>query len=285
LRHHYVPQFLLRVWAEATPDGKVEVFRLDLPALRSPRRSPKHTGYEDDLYALSRPVVAGMEQQAVEKHILRDVDDLAARVRRKLAEHGLRSLSPTERMDWVRFLVSLRLRQPSVVQKLRIDSAEHLRRTLAVQPEQYEAIAQFDDAPTLDEWTEQRYPGLIENFGLSIFANIIGDYDVGNLMLRMKWWLWDFSNAKHDLLLADHPCIFTSGLDDEALVIALPISPTKAFMATRSDASAEALRRQRPQHLAMRLNESSLAQARTRVYGRDASASRFIRNRLALRAY
>jgi hypothetical protein len=52
MRHHYVPEFLLRSWSETTADKKVEVFRLDLNDLPSNRHVPKYTGYEHDLYAL-----------------------------------------------------------------------------------------------------------------------------------------------------------------------------------------------------------------------------------------
>jgi hypothetical protein len=96
----------------------------------------------------------------------------------------------------------------------------------------------------------------------------------------MKWWLWDFAREQNDLLLADQPCIFTAGIDDPDLMIALPLGPRKAFMATKSDHVATIMRRQRPKDLLMRLNESSLNQARARLYARDASPRRFISNRL-----
>lgn len=55
-------------------------------------------------------------------------------------------------------------------------------------------------------------------------------------------------------------------------------------MATQSERVAKIMRRQDPKHLAMRINESSLFQARSRIYARDASVERFIRNRLAKKA-
>ena len=104
-------------------------------------------------------------------------------------------------------------------------------------------------------------------------------------ILRMKWWLWDFSGEKNDLLLADHPCIFTKGIDATDLVIALPIGPCKAFMATRTDRVATIMRLQRPKDLLMRMNESSLSQARVRVYACDRSPRRFISNRTVRRRF
>jgi hypothetical protein len=283
MRHHYVPQFLLRAWAESMPDKKVEIFRLDRPQVPSSRRSPKHTAYEEDLYALTLPVVAGMERQAVENHVLRHIDTLAAAVLRRLTITGFTGLTLINRCDWARFLMSLRLRQPSIIQQLRTEVAEHLEASLADQPDEYDAIAEVGDPPTLVEWTRENYPGLIENFGLSFFNRLVDNTKVGGKILRMKWWLWSFPQERHELLLADHPCIFTANINDPDLVIALPIGPRKAFMASGSERVANILRRQRPKHLLMRLNESSVAQARARIYARDGSAHRFIMNRLIQR--
>lgn len=280
MRHHFVPQFLLRTWAEKTTDGKIEVFRLDLKHIPSSRLTPKHTGYEEDLYALTRPIVAGMDQQAVEKQFLRHVDNLGARVRQKLDSEGLRALTLDDRTDWARFIMSLRIRQPDVVEMLRNMATDRFRETIKTQPEEYEELVGVDDPPTLEEWTEKTFPGLIENFGLSIFHKLVDNPQIGDKILRMKWWIWDFSDVPYDLLIADHPCIFTTGIDNPNLVIALPITPKKAFMATQSDHAAEVMRRQRPQDLAMRLNESSIAQARVRIYARDKSSARFIQNRI-----
>ena len=123
-------------------------------------------------------------------------------------------------------------------------------------PQEYEAVAGASDPPTLVEWTERNYPGLIKNFGLSFFHELVDNSEIGKKMLRMKWWLWDFTREQNDLLLADNPCIFTKCIDDPDLMIVLPIGPRKAFMATRSDRIATILRQKRPKELLMRLNES-----------------------------
>jgi hypothetical protein len=215
-------------------DGKLEVFRLDIDGLPSKRHTPKHTGFEEDLYALTRPVVAGMTKHAVEVQFLRHVDNLAARVRRKIDERALNALSMTEHADWVRFLMSLRIRQPDIVKQLKLESEDHLRTSLAAHPEEYAAIASQSTPPSLTEWTEERFPGLIENFGMSFFNKLVENQGVGNKILRMNWAVYDFGSTKRDLLLADHPCIFTAGIDDPKVVVALPISPKKAFMAIQA---------------------------------------------------
>ena len=60
MRHHHVPEFLLRKWADTSSDRMVEAFRLDIEELPSKRWAPTSTGYEQDLYALTEPTVAGI---------------------------------------------------------------------------------------------------------------------------------------------------------------------------------------------------------------------------------
>lgn len=278
MRHHYIPQFLLRAWAGA--DEKIEVFWVAPQHLRSSRLTPKFTGYEDDLYALTRAEIAGMKQQDVETDFLQRLDDLAARVLQKMAATGFADLTPEDRCVWVYFIMSLRSRTPEVVSQLHMEGSNSLKDSLDERPEEYEAISKTTDPPTLMEWSEQQFPGLIENFGTMSFPSFVCNPDIGQKILDMKWRLWDFRGQKNHLLLADRPCIFTTGIDDPDLVIALPISPWKAFMATKTDRLTSIMRQQRPKDLLMRMNESSLRQAKIRVYARDASPGRFICNRL-----
>ncbi len=282
MRQHYVPQFLLRSWANGTPDGRVEAFRFDLPNLVSARRAPVGTGYEENLYSLTRDKVAGMDKHAVERHLLSHIDTAAAGVMQKLLTTGLKSIAFEERCDWIRFLVSLRLRQPHMIDLLRTQAAEGLRKSLASDPEEYEPFAGPDDPPTLEAWAESRFPGVVENFGMSFFHELVNSWDAAKKLLPMKWWLWDFSTCGNELLLADQPCIFTSGIDDPELMVALPISPAKAFMMTRSDRAADALRGQVPKVLLQRLNESSLNNFKARIYATDQGPRRFLENRFHL---
>lgn len=281
MKHHYVPQFLLRAWSDKTPDGKVETFRLDLPGIPSTRHAPRHTAFENDLYALTREVVAGLEKHAVERRFLRIVDDAAARVRQKLDTEGLNVLSVDERMEWARFLMSLHVRQPHRVHHLRTLAAEQLHAKLTERPERYEELTGKGAPPTLLEWTKQQFPGLIESFGMSFFHEVVDNPEIGTKILGMRWWLWDLSEAPHELLISDQPCIFTHGINDPSLIIALPVGPRKAFMTTNSDHAASVVRNLHPRELVSRMNSSSLNRARVRVYATDARQRRFIENRMA----
>lgn len=279
MRNHYIPQFLLKQWATEN-DKKIEVFRKDVQGIPSHRKAPAGTGYENDLYALSRDRIAGMDKHAIEKSFLMVVDNSAAKALKKIHDHGLKLLSSEERQDWTRFLMSLRLRQPEIIQSLVTESANELHRNLSEQPEEYEKLRGENDELSLPEWTEKTFPGLIENFGLSFFHELVDNEEVGTKILKMNWWIWNFSNCKNELLLADHPCIFSHGIDDDNLIIALPIGPRKAFLATQSSQVEKILRLQKPCALLARLNESSINQSRVRIYATNKLPRRFIENRL-----
>lgn len=280
MKNHYIPQFLLGAWAYISTDGKIQTFRLDLKEFPTSRHTPKFTGFEDDLYALSKPFVAGMEKHAVEKNCLSQIDHQASIIHHKLVGEGLASLNIKELWGWVYFLMSLRLRQPQMIQKLTEEASTALKESLSTEPAEYETLAQEGDPQTLEEWTEKSFPGLVENFGLSFFHELVGNPKIANKIMKMKWWICDFTGLKNELLIADDPCIFTKGIDDPNLIIALPISPTKAFLATQSKEIAALIPRQDPNNLVIRLNESSLNQARIRIYARNKSPERFIHNRL-----
>lgn len=280
MRHHFVPQFLISEWSNQNRRRSVAEFRLDLPGVPVFERSTKSVAFQDDLYALTKEEVAGMSRQSIEEKFLSNVDNEAAIAMQTLRDRGLRKMNREQRICWVRFLMSLQVRQPNIVTQLILDSSEELSRKLEDGPEEYSVLAKEDDPISLSEWVEARFPGLIENFGLSIFPELVDNKNVGDKLLGMRWWLWDFSGLRNHLVLADHPCIFTAGIDEPDLIVALPIGPTKAFLATRSHRASDGLRRQDRRRLLAWINERSISQAVARVFAMNESPRRFIANRV-----
>lgn len=275
MRNHFVPQFLQAPWT--SNDGMLQLIRLNDGV--SKRRAPKALGFQDDLLSLSRDKVVGMDKHAIETLVLQRVDNDADLVRKKLAAGQLASLTHVERCAWVRFIMSLRLRQPSIVDELRIGSAELLKQKLSEQPEVYQSIAVGDSFPTLESWTEAAFPGLIENFGLSFFHELINDEGIGTKLLRLKWWVWRFGANDHSLLLGDQPCVFAGGIDDPNFAMMLPISPQQAFIATRGETLTFELERANSKVLSRNFNNASVLQAENSVYSVDDRQLRFIQNR------
>ncbi len=186
----------------------------------------------------------------------------------------------TQQMDWMAvFIMAMRARQPATVGKIRAQGPGALRD--GIRTDQYQGLARPTDPPSLEEWTERHFPGLIDDFGMSLLPDIASHPETALKLLRMRWGVLDVSIGKTDLLLSDQPGLWTGGIDASQLIIALPLSPVKAFIAVRGDQVAENLLRTPPADLATRLNESSVGQAIRRVYGRDETAADFVRNIVA----
>ena len=281
MRHHFVPQFLMKFWSDTTRDGKLEVFRLDLPLLPSSRMTPKYTGFEQNLYSLTKPKVANVERQDLETQFLMKIDDGGSRALQKMAENYFDTFNSRDCQSWARFIFSLLYRTPDVVSLLHSKASKTLVSSLNERPEEYKVIAETIDPPTLNGFVEKNIPGYVENYGILSLRNIIVDNDKIQKLLQMKWYLFDFKMQTNHLLLSDRPCILTASFNDQDLLVVLPLGPKKAFMATRSDQVADFIGRQRPKDLLMYINESSITQSRNRVYACDDTPHHFIRNRHA----
>ena len=207
MKHHHVPQFLLKRWA-LKPDGKIEVFHLSLEHFHSSRRTPEYTGYEDDLYAMNEPQVAGIGRQALEVDHLSQVDDRAANVLRKMEGKGLDDFTEEDCCFWLDFIMLFPWRNPDAISVLDIEGPKHLKASMEEQPEQYDAIAEGSDPPTLAKWTEINFLGLIENFGKLNLPRISKHPDLAKHVESLTWCLVNFSDQNNHLLLADRPLYF-----------------------------------------------------------------------------
>lgn len=278
MRHHFVPQFLLRAWGTKARGGRFAEFRIDLNNAPPRWRSPKETGYKNDLWALSREEVAGMSKQAIEEHVFKKIDDYAAKVRAKIICQGWQSLTIDDRYDWVRFILSLRVRQPNTISPLIDDASAEFRASLA--DASYDECSSPDcgDPPTFEEWAEKHIPGLTENILFDTLPKIFDHPKFLGMIGSLRWCIWRFDTSKHELLLGDNPCVFGGSIDSERFVLALPLSPDRAFFATRGNKTAQLLHRYDPTLLAKRLNEQAVLQANEKVYARTKIPKRFIQN-------
>lgn len=279
MRHHYVPEFLLKRWAETTRDKKVEVFQLDIPRIPSKRHTPKHTGFERDLYALTRDRVAGLDKQHVETNILKHVDNEAARVLKKILIGGLNCLTKKDNTHWIIFLMSLKVRALENIDLLKPNEPKKFSGALIENSEK-------DSAPSgnqlpLTESAEKECPGITDNFGIVYFGHMITETDIAMKIGRMTWSLHHFKNQRNHLLLSDHPLILTEkSLDHPDLLIILPLSPNKAFIAAKTDYIAHRIYQYRPKDVLTYINKWSLVQSKRRIFARDRSPHGFILNRV-----
>jgi hypothetical protein len=135
-------------------------------------------------------------------------------------------------------------------------------------PDEYIAVRGSASPPTLTEWVRQKAPSLIQNFGMSLFPQLIADDKTAERIFRMPWWTYDVRHANTDLLLSDRPCLLEGNAVDGECLIVLPLSPMMLFfVCNRKPQIQWQLRSLEHTSLVKRVNRVSVLHAADRVYG------------------
>jgi hypothetical protein len=131
-KHHYLPAFYLKRWT--SEDGLlIEYSRPWKNELRDKRVHPNATGYVKGLYEL-RDLPPETAQQA-EELFFKPADTHAADALDLLYENSMPTWQTRERSGWSRFLVSLLLRTPEEIPRVKAALAAVLdRETLVDDP-------------------------------------------------------------------------------------------------------------------------------------------------------
>ena len=153
MRHHYVPQFLLKRWQDSS--GKVHVFTIKKDKLVCSKRAPKWTGFENDLYAIVANAV-GLANDVLERKIFSPLDNNAAKALEKLERHE--ALTEDDHIAWTFFMSSLRIRQPDVLDYLRNEGGQLVRQFLA----EADAKTLRPGGMSSEQWFGENLPGAID---------------------------------------------------------------------------------------------------------------------------
>lgn len=268
--HHYVPQFLLAGWCRA--DGRLAVYSMKGGRLVVDWHAPKHTGYERNLYSLPTFPEAekrGFDPQCVERFLMRDIDDAAAKVRLRLQSGDVARLNEDDRVAWTRFLRALFYRSPTMVSALQQSFRQTFVEELERDQADYEAMK--EDWPLPDTWVEWHdtfMPGTeVVEIMLRGLPKLIDDAEEGDIIINMRWEVLDLTDSKFDLLTSDRPLILVDEPASRNCLIALPLNPTRLFVASHYDRRFDCYP---PDLIARRHNTSTVMEAHQRVYGTGA---------------
>jgi hypothetical protein len=269
VKHHYVPQFLLRRWTNET--GRLHCFSVRNGRLVCSERAPEYTGFEKDLYGILANAL-GVGEDHLEKRLFGPIDSNAARVLDKLEQH--RVLTEDEHIAWTFFLSSLRIRQPDVLRFLRNEGMTRLRATLAARDRQ----TLPEGWPPTEEWFNRNHPGAMEAMTLtSWLPKMILHDGVMDAFANMRWWLREFDAGQPALLLSDLPIHWEGGFTSNEFMIQLPLGPRRVFFGARSAEIGQILDRIPPGELIRRVNLTTIAAAADRIWAYEwADAAAFI---------
>ncbi|MGO9772633.1 MAG: DUF4238 domain-containing protein [Roseiarcus sp.] len=262
--HHYVPIFFQKAWCDAR--GKLMVYSRKNGRVVASPLAPLSTGYEPNLYSLDK-TLPKYKHYIETQFMTPKIDTPAATVVKKIREGSFESLTSADRSDFARFLLSLRARHPDAVELAKNKGRDELLKHLARDPEEYTAVKGDAAATTLVEWTQQKLPQLVENFGLWNLPALIVNDTIAKRVWAMPWGIRDVRGATVDLLLSDRPCLIQgSAVEGECLII-LPVSPSLLFFACNQSKIIVQMRTAEPTPLVKRVNKISVSSAAARVFG------------------
>ncbi len=267
MKHHYVPQFLLRRWANQ--NGKLQVFSRRQGRIICTERAPRSTGFVDDLYAIAANIF-GIQKDLIERKLFGKIDNDAAVALGHIEAH--QALNVDQQIAWLFFLSSLRVRQPDMLRFLRTTALNHVRRKIAAQRN----LSSLDIAETPEAaWFEQNFPGNLEARSLTSWLPRMITHD-GVLcnFENLLWFTREFSAEAPKLLLADMPLHWDTGLEDPDLVVQLPLGPDRILLGTRTESAKLFLNQISVPELVERANRATLASSVEFIWASERDAAR-----------
>lgn len=266
-KHHYTPAFYLRRWCGA--QGKVHVIKNLNGKIARSWRGPDHIGFEYHLYSYHQDFVAN-DRAEIETKFFSPLDNEGARIVGEMLAGKV--LTQKDKIRWTQFLLSMRVRAPENVEKIKAAGEEAIAREMRDAQSDYAKLRQDSDPETPLDWLRKYRPGLMESFGTGQLPKIASNPRAMQDVLSFSWHVVDFTESAIALLSSDRPCVYTEGLHKPDCVIALPLSPKSAFFAFRSGSKAERVLMKTPvSRLASGLNESVVGQAITRAFSQQAN--------------
>lgn len=145
---------------------------------------------------------------------------------------------------------------------------------------QYEGIKQPGDPETFDEYLACLDPLVSAKSRLNLIVRAFNNDVVGQHINNMKWRVEDLSASPHQLLTSDRP-VSLFYIKDAKGWIALPISPTKLFLAVNDPRIFDHLKK--PKQIVHFINTFVVTRARRFVWAADQSQKAFIQKQMSTR--
>jgi hypothetical protein len=273
-KDHYIPVFYLSQWnggdhqiCEFTrPDGKINHQRI----------GPKGTGFVRGLYTVPR--LPPEEARYVETEFMQKLDDKAARaLRAMLAGTGDIHLSDTLGVAWASFLFLLILRAPETMATMQKQLDDYYRAKFAATSTNTASIIDGDSIRNAVEM-KQRGRKIQE-----VLPSFLSHSLVVRELVAMQWRTKSLASASRTMLTSDRPVIMTNGFAHHGGHLAIPLSPTTLFIATRNAETYSKINEMSDNLIVKTVNSKVCEQAIDYVYSVDDRQLSFVANRLGRR--
>lgn len=279
-KHHYLPIFYLKRWAQSSNDGKlVEFSRPHGPAVKPRRVTPAGTGFLNKLYAIND--LPPGEAQQVEEEFMQPVDTGAADALALLeAGDTIIRHSTKYRSAWSLFLMSLMMRMPNDLEALKSSYAQRWLDSLAELAKAFVERTGTDLARA-EAIVRATLHQNMEWMALGLFKKLVDHQNVGITLNNFHWFTIETDLSEPEFFTSDQPLIMGSGLANPNAFVCLPIGPHRIFWAVRDVAGERQIRdRETGKHIRL-INEHVVKQAQERSYATNDRHLPFMKEFLA----
>lgn len=275
--HHFVPRALLRPWIiEVSPRQRcLKGYYWDhrTGSIRFKYRGVGGFCSQIDLLTLRhRPV----RKAALETEFFQVVDDSGIKARDYMIEHGPRALTAQQRSDFARLLLSLEVRRPTNVEKLRAEVGPSLSKQLDADQEVVDLMRKEGVSGTPSEFLVRATGWTFEDRALLMTQRLVDNREVGIRLINADWHLRRLRSHHGSLMIGDRPLIRTHGFDHEGAVWVLPLTPKIAFIAANHAENRKRLIDLSAANFVKHTNISTITQAERFVFSSDQKHSRFL---------
>lgn len=279
-RHHYIPEFYLKQWADPKKNGQLYEYCRRHQGVEARPTHPAGTGYVRGLYTFSD--LNGEDRNFLEDVFLLRADDGASVALQRLLKRDL-NLDVELRSAWSRFIMTLLYRNIEAIQRLQTTIATGLLSVHSELKAVWDTARREDDSATFEEYAAAMQSRDMQQATLTLLRRIMDSKRVGQFLNNMAWDVLTFNRLRYPLLTSDRPYVITNGLDKPTGHLVMPISPNSIFVATRTmdtmrqlkaECKCECLR------MGEKLNDIVARQSHKFVWGNTATQIRFVASRI-----
>jgi len=204
--------------------------------------------------------------QVLETNLFKPLDTCADLALGRLLQPNA-SLDENDRFAWSKFLVSINLRHPDDIAKLREEWPKDLKKPSPEDERAYSSRQSEPNHPSLAELMSLLRSDEIDLSLFNLIVEIIERSAVAQHLVGMKWAL--IKVTKNGFLTGDRPIVRTNSLTEPNDHLALPLSPKVLFLAANNQDALHRISGMREEELVDAVNLPIVQKSRRFVFSQD----------------
>ncbi len=219
-------------------------------------------------------------RDALEKIFFGEIDTKGAAARDILLQSGPGKMTAEQRCDFARLLLSLVVRRPATVGRLRTTVPDFLRAELDSDSELRTALSAEGIGKPPSTYVEEELGWSLADHALMIVQPLVDEPKVVRRLVNAYWAVKRIDPSENPLVLSDRPLIKPPDYDHPNAVWMLPLTPHAMFIICNDRSVLQVLLGLSTQRFVKDANKSSVVQADHFVFCVDKSHERLLMKHL-----